>query len=237
MELFQAIGSFKKKIFDSMYVYTSSIYPIFYACFVRVSPLRKELDLVAIISSNYNIESRTLYLDSYVKGADFITVLECIRRSDINHQIEYLFLSSNQFKITFNYDSPRLVKFPPNLEILDLSRNQLSGTEFPWIRLPSTLQHLYLQNNRLEATVNWKLLPKELTDLWIFGNQFKGSIDWNVIPSNLVSLGISNSMVDDSKQNVPDLWVRQKQTDSTKDMALFSKSRESAHYTSDPFLL
>ena len=181
-----------------------------------------ELDLDPIIAQNYIPNTKALDLVGVVKGADLINVLTCIKDSAFYDQIERLILSSNQLKYAFNSDSVRLPELPPNLKVLDLGSNQLSGSHFPWAELPETLENLYLQNNHLEGSVNWTLLPGKLRSLWIFGNQLDGGIKWQELPANMIILGVSKSMGDESTMPT-NMWVRENQSlDPIK--TIFTKS-------------
>ena len=175
------------------------------------------LDLDVLIIQNYDRKTKTLDLRGAVKGGDFIKVLERIKQNGLSffNQIERLVLSGNEFKHVFNPDEVRLPEFPSTLKTLDLSGNQLSGSAFPWNKLPMSLENLYLQNNRLDGIVLWKLLPKRLKVLWIFGNQIQGPIEWNKLPEDMNILGVPKGMTD-GPRTPTNMWIKEKAEDPIK---------------------
>ena len=164
-----------------------------------------------MIAANYDIVTETLDLGGSLKETSLISILDVIRDCVFFGQMEHLILRDNQFKDAFNSDTVRLPDFPPNLKILDLSNNELSGPSFPWDQLPSKLETLYLQNNRLGKSIDWLVLPKELRILWLFGNQFEGSIAWPDLPIYLISLEVDNLLADTSTDPTSNLGWYKKQ--------------------------
>ena len=154
-----------------------------------------ELDLDAIISYNFNSDTKTLDVDGCVRGANLIHVLQHILDSAFFDQIHHLILKRNQFNQLFvNSDSIRLPNLPPDLRTLDLSENGLYGSMFPWNWLTPQLEALYLQNNLFEGRIMWHLLPRKLKVLWMLGNKFESKIEWNLLPETLCELYISKDI-------------------------------------------
>lgn len=186
----------------------------------------QDADLDEAITKNYytvaSTGTNTLDLSGAFIGRDIIKVLAHIKKSAFYNHIEHLILSRNHFENAFNSESQELPEWPPNLRILDLSQNQLSGSYFPWKQLPENLETLYLQSNDLKGSVDWNGLPMELKTLWIFGNQFEGTIAWDELPANLNSLGVSYKMGDDSEMD--ELWIKDPKLRSDRVKTFYTKS-------------
>ena len=161
----------------------------------------EQSNLNIVIDRSYNPNTNRLDLSGAVKGINLFTVLMSIKEAAFYHEIEHLFLNNNQFENAFNSDNPKLPELPPNLIILDLSNNHLSGSKFPWNQLPPKLEDLYLQNNKLDGKFDWRIshsLPKNLRLLWIQGNRFKGGLSLQSFPGSLRSLTMSKALADGS---------------------------------------
>ena len=169
-----------------------------------------------IAESYYSELTRTLDLSGALKdkedlkeAKDICNVLHRIKQCVFYTQIDRLILSHNQFENVFNSDSPQLPEWPPNLKVLDLSNNRLTGSKFPWEKLPQKLEELYLQNNRLYGSVDWSLLPERSQVVWIFNNEFGGGGEWNALPPNLYSLGLSSHLAEEFRAFVMDkAWIK-----------------------------
>ena len=185
------------------------------------------------LAKYYHFMTKTLDLSGAYVGCNLVEVLKKIRKSSLFNQIERLILRHNHFGDNFNDVSPKLSELPPNLKLLDLSFNGLSGANFPWFDLPSTLQKLYLQNNRLEGTIDMSLLPKELTTLWLHDNEFEGGAEWHALPPDLYSLALSNRLTDEFRAFVPGrTWIQDHLHPSDSSKSFFIKSSLAHKYRS-----
>ena len=185
------------------------------------------MDLTAIITKNYDRETKTLNLDGVVRGGDLFNVLKKIKVCKLNNQIEYLSMKNNNFGNSFDSASMRpgpagqIFQVPSNLKDLDLSNNYLSGSLFPWHFLPQTLQSLHLQNNHFEGKIDWSLLPRQLKVLWIFGNDFVPSFEWHMLPVYLNEFATSKIMAVTAFPP-PAEWMKEMVDDEHK--VVFTKS-------------
>ena len=185
------------------------------------------------LTKYYHFMTKTLDLSGAYVGCNLVEVLRKIRKSSLFNQIERLILRHNHFGDNFNDVSPKLTELPPNLKLLDLSFNGLSGPNFPWFDLPSTLQKLYLQNNRLEGTVDMSLLPNELTTLWLHDNEFEGCAEWHALPPDLYSFALSNRLTDEFRAFVPGrTWIQDHLHPSDSSKSFFIKSSFAHKYRS-----
>ena len=165
--------------------------------------------LSKVVMQHYNRYSKTLDLSDKVSDSDLFSALEVIQTSPFYEDIEDLKLNHNKFVFSFAESNHQFIDLlPPNLKVLDLSYNQLSGSDIPWNSLPSTLQYLYLQSNGLKGTIEWRLLPPELKMISVRDNDFEGDIKWDEIPKKLRMIVVSTDMADSSMELKPDNWDR-----------------------------
>ena len=198
-------------------------------------PLPISQDLNAIITASFNPYTKILDLSQKVAGMSFASVMQAIRMVPFFHEMEHLILSHNQFVNSLYSDGLYMIGLlSPNLKTLDLSNNQLSGSEIPWNLLPTQLETLCLQNNQFEGAIAWYSLPKQLKSLFLHGNEFEGEIYWYWLPSTLSMISASKNMADVSLKLIPSTWKKEYDANNPKNLQ-FVKDSAYLSMSSDPY--
>ena len=155
------------------------------------------------IGKKYNLSTLNLSNDK-LQDLPISPVLKAINSCILN--IKQLKLDNNNLYGVMDH-----ARFPLDLQILDLSHNDLYAFSLRLMHvMPPGLTHLYLHDNHFcdGGRFAWGLLPKHLQILSLHGNQFQGKVDWDdlAVYRDLTWVTVSCLVANKSMHTMPYGW-------------------------------